>query len=464
MINKGFTVVPSKKCKFPAYKTLFLTSDMRNDSNEIVKKHKIIEYKNHKNSFMTFYSSRSDGNIYQQYTNLLVSQGIIKSNNIYGDNNFFLSQSVMRLIKYNKSIFEFNNFQKFDYLYNHEVFRKDTLYMYYLDMKKIFDKEYDFMVETYNYPVDKDIIKKKFKNYTFDMKNLWLVKPKKLFCGIGIKILDSFDNIKRGEFLITRYLTNLDLINNKKYDLRLHVLITGLKPLRIYFYKEGLIRRATKNFSLDEKSIKNKYIHLTNIAVNIKSKDYIIPNDTKIDDASMWNLHIYSNYLKKLGIDYNILRNKIKDIIIKSIISVYRNLTLELSKNNLNDMNFYNLLGYDILIKDNYEPILLEINSFPTKTYHSNLDKTVFTNLVIDTLNLIGISLFSKNIIHKRLFKSKKYDVEDYVNNALCELTRPRGDYELIFPLPTNINKYKKYFRNINIKENELFWEKIRKE
>ena len=59
------------------------------------------------------------------------------------------------------------------------------------------------------------------------------------------------------------------------------------------------------------------------------------------------------------------------------------------------------------------------------------------------------------------MFKYKNFNVEDNVNNALCELTRPRGDYELIFPLKSNINTYKKYFRNINTKENELFWEKI---
>ena len=47
------------------------------------------------------------------------------------------------------------------------------------------------------------------------------------------------------------------------------------------------------------------------------------------------------------------------------------------------------------------------------------------------------------------------------INNALCELTRPRDDYKLIFPLKSNINTYKKYFRNINTKENELFWGKI---
>ena len=49
------------------------------------------------------------------------------------------------------------------------------------------------------------------------------------------------------------------------------------------------------------------------------------------------------------------------------------------------------------------------------------------------------------------------------VNNALCELTRPRGDFELIFPLKNNINKYKKFFLNEDNIENTMFWEQIMK-
>ena len=131
----------------------------------------------------------------------------------------------------------------------------------------------------------------------------------------------------------------------------------------------------------------------------------------------------------KLFIEYENIRNKIKDIIIKSIISVYQKLLLDISNHNLNDINFYDVLGYDILIKDNYDPILLEINTGPTKTFYGDIDKDVYTNLVIDTLNLVGISLFSKNTVHKYLIKHQKYDVKDYVNKGLCELERPRGDY-----------------------------------
>ena len=261
--------------------------------------------------------------------------------------------------------------------------------------------------------------------------------------------------------MITKYITNIDLINNKKYDLRVYALVTGLKPLRIYFYKEGLIRIASQNFTLNYESIQNKYIHLTNTDINLKSKEFIRANSTQNSEANTWNFYMYEKHLKYLNIDFEQIKYKIKDIIIKSMISLFQNLTSELYQNRLNDINFYDLLGYDILITKNYEPFLLEINSGPTITSNNELDKIIKTNLLVDTLNLVGISPYSKGNLPKQ-FQTSRITIEQNINNALCELTRPRGDFELIFPLKNNINSYKRFFPNINNNENKLFWNRIK--
>ena len=127
----------------------------------------------------------------------------------------------------------------------------------------------------------------------------------------------------------------------------------------------------------------------------------------------------------------------------------------------MNDQSFFDLLGFDILITDNYIPKLIEINYIPDMTIYSNLEKPLKYNLFIDTLNIIGIVPFSRNT-WKTLNKNIIYesDIDEKINNALCELERPRGDYELIFPTKINISKYSKYFFD-NSKENLVFWDKI---
>ena len=107
-------LIPSKICKPPSLKTLFLTSDCRNDSEELNNKYKIIHYKNKKNSFITYYR---DDQEYKQYEKLLFFQGIIKSYNIYSDNNIYFSVITNELVKKNKLLNTPNTFQKFDKLF-----------------------------------------------------------------------------------------------------------------------------------------------------------------------------------------------------------------------------------------------------------------------------------------------------------------------------------------------------------
>ena len=72
------------------------------------------------------------------------------------------------------------------------------------------------MPETYYYPFDKDIINSKFKDYSLDINNLWLVKPVDLCGGRGISIFKSLKTLKYSKYVITKYVTNINLIKNKK--------------------------------------------------------------------------------------------------------------------------------------------------------------------------------------------------------------------------------------------------------
>ena len=242
-------------------------------------------------------------------------------------------------------------------------------------MKELFFEDFNYLPETYNYPEQKQIIIKKFKNYKLNLSELWLVKPSNSGGGHDISILDTLNNIKLKEFVLTKYIKNINLIKGKKYDLRLYALISGLKPLRIYFYKEGFVRIASEKFSLNVSSLESKYIHLTNICINRFHKNYIRPDNTNNENANMWSISMYKSYLKTCNAEWEDIRQKIKDIIIKSIISVYNILLEENNKENLKDQGFYDLLGFDILITDDFIPKLIEINYTPTMEMFNNLEK-----------------------------------------------------------------------------------------
>ena len=133
----------------------------------------------------------------------------------------------------------------------------------------------------------------------------------------GLKILYFRGNI------ISRYINNPHLIDGFKYDLRLYVLVISYDPLKIYFYNEGLVRFATIKYSTDSKDIDEKMIHLTNFTLNKDGENFIYNEDADEDSiGSKWSLSALKRKFKLLKIDYDQLFVKIKDLIIKTIISV----------------------------------------------------------------------------------------------------------------------------------------------
>lgn len=75
--------------------------------------------------------------------------------------------------------------------------------------------------------------------------------------------------------MLQTYIRNPYLLSGLKFDFRLYVLVTSLKPLQVYIYKEGLARLATAHYKQPHKSnTSNSFMHLTNYAVNKKNSTF----------------------------------------------------------------------------------------------------------------------------------------------------------------------------------------------
>ena len=76
------------------------------------------------------------------------------------------------------------------------------------------------------------------------------------------------------------------MIDNLKFDLRIYALLSGVDPLRIFLYQEGLARFATHKYVAPSNgNVTNMFMHLTNYAINKNSKHFVKNKNVEDDDV-----------------------------------------------------------------------------------------------------------------------------------------------------------------------------------
>ena len=74
--------------------------------------------------------------------------------------------------------------------------------------------------------------------------------------------------------VISRYIDNPLLIGGKKFDLRIYVLVTNYRPLKVWLYSMGFGRFCNENYTTDIAEMDNMFVHLTNVAIQKCSDKY----------------------------------------------------------------------------------------------------------------------------------------------------------------------------------------------
>lgn len=136
-------------------------------------------------------------------------------------------------------------------------------------------------------------------------KNVWIIKPgENTNRGNGINVSSNLNEIKNlvqraqssaskeKTYIIQKYIDYPLLINSRKFDFRCYGVMTSINGhLKGYFYEDAYIRTSCKEFDID--NLHNKFIHLTNDAVQKNSQDY-----GKFENGNKMSLHDFQKYLK----------------------------------------------------------------------------------------------------------------------------------------------------------------------
>ena len=438
-------------------RTVFFINDPKLNPNPPLKnKYKTVDVEITEKKFMF---------LYKAYKNLpLCLSGPMKFNRVIRSKLFDNTNIVWKLMKQDR-MFPFlktlNKYQKFNHFpMTWQLSRKDNLYNNYFAMKEKFPQDFNYMPETYVLPRDQDyFINEKLKNFDINNKeNLWLLKPVASSRGRGIRLLTDIENIPK-KTIATHYVYNPHLINGRKYDLRLYLLVTGYTPLKIYLFDNGLARFCSEKYDLNPEKMNDRYIHLTNYSINKNSLNFEQNDSVNEEFGEKWTLFTLKNYFEKNNLNFDKVWEKIKDIIIKVILSV-TGMAIPLIKSfELSSGNLFELYGVDILLDENLTPWLMEVNLNPSLNCDSQLDLKVKSKLLTDIFNIIGAIPFSHDGKFTPMEKYNEYKdkAEEAVIESLCEFERPSGGFERLFPLKSNIEYYKKFIEKPE-EENLALW------
>jgi len=191
-------------------------------------------------------------------------------------------------------------------------------------------------------------------------------------------------------FVIQKYIEDVLLINRRKFDIRVWVLVTH--EMQLYFFKEGYLRTSSEEFTLAEDGVFNKFIHLTNNAVQKFSNNY-----GQEEAGNQLSFKDFEEYMKEHNMEGDFkgkILPRMKELVKLSMLSVGKQL-------NQNDRKHcFEIFGYDFMIDAEFNPWLIEVNTNPCIEESSPLLGQLIPRMIDDAFKMTLDVIFPKS--HKK--------------------------------------------------------------
>lgn len=341
----------------------------------------------------------------------------------------------------------------------YHFYLSDKKYLYNI-MKKYYglmgQNVFDYLPITfYVKNIDSDDFKLFLTDYQMGVvnntQNAWILKPgENSNRGNGIVITDNIKEIRdyiesNSSFhtiVVQKYIENPFLINKRKFDIRLYVLITSVNGvLQCYFYNEGYLRTASKEFSL--KTLDNKYIHLTNDAIQQHCDEY-----GKFENGNKLSYSDFQRYLDSHNLNINFCGDvlpRIKTVVKDTINASFSKLDSK------RGFHTFEILGYDFLLDSNLKPWLLEVNTNPCLELSSSILSRLIPAMLENVLKIAIDPVFPEPLnAPKKISGSLPYDI---LNENKFELIfHEEHDGKRVMDYLNNQNKLDIFLSDLDLK------------
>lgn len=281
-----------------------------------------------------------------------------------------------------------NLFSKFPE--THEICNKRSTAKMFHVCQKIDPEQFSFWPETYLLPdeiealstaINSTKLKKRStrKGKNFKGKKTFIVKPQSGAQGDGIFLVQTWRDLetkllgrRHDDYLAQRYIENPLMIENKKFDIRIYLLISDIcDRFEVWLCKEGMVRLCTEEYEKPKSSnLHNVCSHLTNYSLNKRSEKYEHSHDD--GQGSKRTLSSLYETLSVYGIDSTMFQEEMETLAFRTAeamqpyIQHNRDKYLPMTGNN---GQCWQIFGLDVIAEaslSGYKLHLLEINANPS--------------------------------------------------------------------------------------------------
>jgi len=239
--------------------------------------------------------------------------------------------------------------------------------------------------------------------------------------------------------LMQDYIHNPLLVNGKKVDLRIFIIIASTNPMIVY-YNDGYFTVSLADFNANAT---DKSAFLTNSDV---ARRYFLINQQKgmfqnmtvkdLWEHTLWSFETFQNYLLGQGLinDTNWLDNYLRPELKKMVVHIIRMSQGSLAKRS----SVYEIFGVDLMLDTNFNLWFIEANANPDLEEYPNELDDLLKNMLVDSFE-----------VQFGLLRSRTKRIIAYVNSLIKDEKAWRIDNDQVYLL--NPEKRKEEFKKISM-------------
>nr|XP_031529340.1 LOW QUALITY PROTEIN: inactive polyglycylase TTLL10 [Vicugna pacos] len=250
----------------------------------------------------------------------------------------------------------------------------------------------------------------------FDETQMWICKPTASNQGKGIFLVRNREEVAALQAktqsiedaptyhkmpsrvpqarVVQRYIKNPLLLDGKKFDVRSYLLIACATPYMVFF-GHGYARLTLNLYDPCSSDLSG---HLTNQFMQKKSPLYMLFKEDTVWSMEHLNRYINDKFCETKGLPrdwvFTTFTKRMQQIMAHCFLAVKSKLECKLG--------YFDLIGCDFLIDENFKVWLLEMNSNPALHTNCEVLKEVIPAVVTETLDL-ALETFQKSLCSQKM-------------------------------------------------------------